>query len=274
MSEQERRVGRVYYTRAQARAGNPDIDPFHYDDAPEREKEVCDNEQEQLLNQGTEGSVRAFGRSEQQESELVIIQQTDEQDVHQEGWYCDCYQCGQVEEAEALAVTRAKSKGPINWKDQKDVKGKVHEKVQKEQIQYAEEENEELEIPKKQQKLDKADFSRGGSKVRDMAERRCGHVAGVGRERDVKRTHQDVLLVESSAMADEHLRDGHIDGAHCEAGAAAGVYALRLRNDPPACFKNETFTIAGCPRVLLQIAPRCSYAALGCCCAAAECCRT
>ncbi|MCO5561542.1 hypothetical protein L7F22_015162 [Adiantum nelumboides] len=149
MSEQERRVGRVYYTRARARAGNPDIDPFHYDDAPEAKEEVRDNEQEQLLNQGAESY-------EQQESELVNIQQTDEQDVHQEGWYCDCYPDGQVEEAEALAITRAKAKGPINWKDKKDVRDKVHEKVQKEQVQYAEEENEELEIPKKQQKLAKA----------------------------------------------------------------------------------------------------------------------
>ncbi|MCO5605722.1 hypothetical protein L7F22_059906 [Adiantum nelumboides] len=63
MSEQERRVGKVYYTRTQARAGNPDIDPFHYDDAPEAEEEVSDNEQEQLLNQGAKSSVRAYGRS-------------------------------------------------------------------------------------------------------------------------------------------------------------------------------------------------------------------
>ncbi|MCO5584084.1 hypothetical protein L7F22_038007, partial [Adiantum nelumboides] len=156
MSEQERRVGRVFYTRAQARAGNLDSDPFHYDDAPEAEGEVSDNEQEQLLNQGAESFVRAYGRSEQQKSEPVNVQQTDEQDVHQEGWYYDCYPDGQVEEAEALAVTRAKAKVPINWKNQKDVRDKVHEKVQKEQVQYAEEENEDLDIPKKQQKLDKA----------------------------------------------------------------------------------------------------------------------
>ncbi|MCO5572454.1 hypothetical protein L7F22_026209 [Adiantum nelumboides] len=156
MSDQERRVGRVYYTRAQARAGNPETDPFNYDDAPEQEEEFHDNEEEQLLNQGVEDSVRDYGRHEKQEPEPVIVFQTEQNKEHQDGWYCDCYQCGQVEEVEALAITRAKAKGPINWREQKDVRGKVHEKVQKEQVQYAEEENEELEIPKKQQKLDKA----------------------------------------------------------------------------------------------------------------------
>ncbi|MCO5561472.1 hypothetical protein L7F22_015093, partial [Adiantum nelumboides] len=82
---------------------------------------------------------------EQQEPESVIVHQTEQKKEHEEGWYCDCYQCGQMEEAEALAITRAKAKGPINWREQKYVRDKVHEKVQKEQVQYAEENNEELE---------------------------------------------------------------------------------------------------------------------------------
>ncbi|MCO5577236.1 hypothetical protein L7F22_031063, partial [Adiantum nelumboides] len=120
---QERRVGRVYYTRSHARSGNPEIDPFNYDAALEEEEEFHDNEEAQLLNQGAEGSMRDYGRL--------------------------------VKEVEALAITRAKAKGPINWREQIDVRDKVHEKVQKEQVQYAKEENEELEIAKKQQKLDK-----------------------------------------------------------------------------------------------------------------------
>ncbi|MCO5607316.1 hypothetical protein L7F22_061510, partial [Adiantum nelumboides] len=54
-----------------------------------------------------------------------------------------------VEEVEALAIRRAKAKAPIDWREQKDVRDKVHEKVQKKQVQYSKEDNEELEVFKK-----------------------------------------------------------------------------------------------------------------------------
>ncbi|MCO5582639.1 hypothetical protein L7F22_036537 [Adiantum nelumboides] len=58
MSERDRRLSQIYYTRAQARAGN--IDPFHYDDVPENER-IDLTLEEQVVNFGGEISGTAEG---------------------------------------------------------------------------------------------------------------------------------------------------------------------------------------------------------------------
>ncbi|MCO5584418.1 hypothetical protein L7F22_038345 [Adiantum nelumboides] len=113
-------------------------------------------QQQPQHNQQAQANVIYVEIQEQQELEPIMVHQTEEKKKHEEGWYYDCYQCGQVEEVEALAITREKSKGSNNWKEQKDVRDKVHAKVQKEQVQYEEENNEELEVFKKQHKVDKS----------------------------------------------------------------------------------------------------------------------
>ncbi|MCO5606103.1 hypothetical protein L7F22_060290 [Adiantum nelumboides] len=88
-------------------------------------------QQQPQHNQQAQANVIYVETQEQQELEPVMVHQTEQKKEHEEGWYYDCYQCGQVEEIEALAITRAKSKGPNNWKEQKDVRDKVHAKVRK-----------------------------------------------------------------------------------------------------------------------------------------------
>ncbi|MCO5610744.1 hypothetical protein L7F22_064985 [Adiantum nelumboides] len=81
--------------------------------------------------------------------ELEEVETLDEHDNDDKGWGFD------VEEAEALAVTRAKAKGPINWREQKDVRDKVHEKVQKEQLEEPAKEGQDLkDYAEKNQQVD------------------------------------------------------------------------------------------------------------------------